>query len=239
LDTLSENFNFIQGWSVYPPEETETIYIITNNDSNLNNWHSSIEIVSDTLNLDILDLENGEYCVSTLNYNLLGLDCLQSNSELIDIYPCLVNADDFESWLICINSIDDFSTIINLDSFFNVHINQSISEEIRGCFAFDIAGTEQCFNIVDCEGLSSENLDPNKSTILELYPNPVSEELYIIMPEMHGEIEVFDMNGNIVNVFTEKTNSQIKINMNIIPSGAYIISYRTKTSSYFQSFIKI
>ena len=69
-------------------------------------------------------------------------------------------------------------------------------------------------------------LDTNATTVIEnkidaykIYPNPVSDVIYI--DGIEGEATIIDLNGKIVQIISEK-----KTNLSALPSGVYFIEIK-------------
>jgi len=81
--------------------------------------------------------------------------------------------------------------------------------------------------------LSSADIAVNKNNI-SVYPNPVSDILYIKSKKNIKNVEIFDNTGRKVNVFPDKDKMNVK---NLIP-GVYIINIETNEGKTTQKLIK-
>lgn len=85
-------------------------------------------------------------------------------------------------------------------------------------------------------------LDSNDfSSQIEMYPNPVKNDLYITNPILSSEygIEIFDMTGRLVH--TSKPDYILNLNINVadLKSGNYLLKLNTENGTAIKKFIKI
>jgi hypothetical protein len=72
---------------------------------------------------------------------------------------------------------------------------------------------------------------------LEVYPNPVTNELHIQNAEMNSTIEVFNLSGKLVLV-EEPGFATTKINVSSLKSGLYILKATGNQRTSLVKFIK-
>ncbi len=60
------------------------------------------------------------------------------------------------------------------------------------------------------------------ATPLEMFPNPASDILNVVVPESTGTLEIFDVRGKVV--LTQNVNmSQTRVDLSSIPAGYYVV----------------
>jgi len=81
---------------------------------------------------------------------------------------------------------------------------------------------------------------PEENVFFHLYPNPVSENLFIRLDESNSTtsiIEIFDVMGRKMKSI-QSTLSFISVNMSDMPSGSYLCRVTNKNKSFSRVFIK-
>ncbi len=102
----------------------------------------------------------------------------------------------------------------------------------------------QSFALSDVQNLSFKKTEETRvadvmaQERLQVYPNPVNDELRITNYElrMGDVVEMFDMNGNRVyvakpNSTSSIVNSTFTVNVSHLPAGMYVVKIGTSTGS--------
>lgn len=77
-----------------------------------------------------------------------------------------------------------------------------------------------------------------QSSTLQMYPNPVNDELYISgIPEAASQIKIVNMLGKTV-IELKPENSFMKVDLRKLSSGIYFLNYQSGNKSYVRKFIK-
>ncbi|MDP2364343.1 MAG: T9SS type A sorting domain-containing protein, partial [Ignavibacteria bacterium] len=77
--------------------------------------------------------------------------------------------------------------------------------------------------------------DEKENNGIEIYPNPVSDFIYILYPDSHSKIEIFSFNGNKMKIGNPKYNAdftEAKFNISELPKGIYIIKIGLRTAKF-------
>ena len=72
---------------------------------------------------------------------------------------------------------------------------------------------------------------------LNYYPNPVSDELTIVYNDIITQVDVYDLNGRLVQTQTFDSET-IQINIGSLTSGTYMVNVKTKENSQFIKIVK-
>ncbi|WP_138434475.1 T9SS type A sorting domain-containing protein [Winogradskyella algicola] len=81
-------------------------------------------------------------------------------------------------------------------------------------------------------GIDAVSLNANS---VKLYPNPVSDRLFIKSTEQVKNISIYNINGQLVKQAIETSNG---IDVSVLPSGLYMIQINTSNNSINQKFLK-
>ncbi|WP_396160473.1 T9SS type A sorting domain-containing protein [Flavobacterium sp.] len=82
--------------------------------------------------------------------------------------------------------------------------------------------------------LNNESFDLDKE--VEIFPNPVTDNLNIICKEEIKEIKIFDMQNKLI-VLTNKVENN-SLNLGKLDSGVYIVVISTESNTYYKKCIK-
>ncbi|RBP30946.1 putative secreted protein (Por secretion system target) [Oceanihabitans sediminis] len=105
----------------------------------------------------------------------------------------------------------------------------------------DLSGNTRVFNTTidlgayeynSTLGIDAVSLNTNS---VKLYPNPVSDRLFIKSTEQVKNISIYNINGQLVKQAIETTNG---IDVSVLPSGLYMIQINTSNNSINQKFLK-
>jgi Secretion system C-terminal sorting domain len=131
-------------------------------------------------------------------------------------------------WLDCSNA---FAPILNANS-------QSYLATSNGSYAVMVT-LNGCTDTSACQTISSVGLTKlNQAVYFKVYPNPANTNLYISNPLTEKiYIQLLDAAGKII--YTNYTSESImKIEMNEIRSGLYIVKINSKNNIYTQKIVK-
>ena len=105
----------------------------------------------------------------------------------------------------------------------------------------DLSGNTRVFNTTIDLGayeynstLGIDDVSFNTNTV-KLYPNPVSDRLFIKSTEQVKNISIYNINGQLVKQASETTSG---IDVSVLPSGLYMIEINTSNNSINQKFLK-
>lgn len=73
------------------------------------------------------------------------------------------------------------------------------------------------------------SLNEYNNDVLEVYPNPVLNQLAINYPDKIKSIEIIDMQGQVVYSYLNFTES--KLDLSILESGMYLVKFKTEFNS--------
>lgn len=106
--------------------------------------------------------------------------------------------------------------------------------------SFDLSGNDRFFNSTIDLGAYEYNStlgfeDENSISKLKLYPNPVSDRLFISTRAQIERLAIFNINGQLV----KETNSVVNgVDVSQLPSGLYMVQLQTNTNTATQKFLK-
>jgi len=105
----------------------------------------------------------------------------------------------------------------------------------------DLSGNTRVFNTTIDLGayeynstLGIDDVTLNTNAV-KLYPNPVSDRLFIKSTEQVKNISIYNINGQLVKQAIETSNG---IDVSVLPSGLYMIQIQTNNNSINQKFLK-
>ena len=79
-------------------------------------------------------------------------------------------------------------------------------------------------------GLFTNTEDLKNETLVNVYPNPSSDNIYIDTKSDNFEVELYNLSGSLIY----KTNSQKVIDLSNIPNGLYMLSVKDGNDTYRQ-----
>jgi len=77
----------------------------------------------------------------------------------------------------------------------------------------------------------------NKLILVNVFPNPASENLYISSTEFINELSVLNVNGQLVKYLTAFENNKHSVDVSDLKSGLYILQYKVKNRINYSKFI--
>ncbi len=89
----------------------------------------------------------------------------------------------------------------------------------------------QHYNYVPLTGIAHENYSLNS-----VFPNPTMDYIFIETNEQIIDFQINDTNGRKVNFTCSIINNEI--NLRDLPSGIYILSYKTENKTYKTRIVK-
>ncbi|MFN3821792.1 MAG: T9SS type A sorting domain-containing protein [bacterium] len=100
--------------------------------------------------------------------------------------------------------------------------------------------------IVDSAALvGTGKITPQNWGILELYPQPFNDQfrvLFALPQETSGTLELYDLNGRLVNRIWEGKNLQpvsLSVDMHNLPSGIYLLTLSTSMKVWKQKIVSL
>jgi hypothetical protein len=99
--------------------------------------------------------------------------------------------------------------------------NQSFTATASGNFAV-VVSLNGCVDTSECVQVTTVGIEDNEKMGLTIYPNPVSDKLWLETDGSVTEVEVIDLNGKLI--FTSKVNSNREsLDLAQLPAGFYIV----------------
>ena len=102
-------------------------------------------------------------------------------------------------------------------------IAYSMGEKILWVTTGDGFCDREAFKTINCTGYG---VDDNEWTDLEVYPNPVSDELVVKGPEML-ELTVYNLLGQPMRKVAAKGDTELKVEVKGLPQALYLLEIRT------------
>jgi hypothetical protein len=210
--------------TVNPTSFTTTNDVICSSDSVLIGgvWQNTTGIYYDTLT-------NIHFCDSVIEVDLtvnpnpivnLGLDTMICDDESI-----LLNPGIFSSYLW--SQGDTNQTLLVDTANFNIGANEIsiIVTDTNSCIGKDTI----VITIDDCSGIEDKtNLD-----IAQIYPNPVTDKLYLEFSKLNKEKMTFSLislEGKII-LMQEITELKTTVDFSYLPKGIYLLRFNTATQT--------
>ena len=148
-----------------------------------------------------------------------------------------------------VTTLDPVNDNLNLDSDYKPTASSSYIIDQGDNTYFDVAlfgdldlsGNTRFFNTTidlgsyeynSTLGIDAISLTTNS---VKLYPNPVSDRLFIKSTEQIESVSIYNINGQLVKQAIETTNG---IDVSVLPSGVYMIQINTSNNSINQKFLK-
>ncbi|MFI5172606.1 MAG: sulfatase-like hydrolase/transferase [Chitinophagales bacterium] len=125
-------------------------------------------------------------------------------------------------------------------------------EDMPGPYDYAATGTYTVTNFVEygndsCVGaftqtITLDNSNPNPEYDVKYFPNPVSEELFISLPDMidFASVTIYDITGREINsnrYMSGTCNFACSVDVSGLNPGVYIFELRTEEASYAAPFI--
>ena len=100
-------------------------------------------------------------------------------------------------------------------------------------FSFTVTGNHNFVaNLLFIDGV-----DENTCTVIELYPNPVTDNLTLEATEAIDHIEIFNIAGAMV-LSQKNYSDKVEINMSDLPAGTYVIRMTTQNATEVKRIVK-
>jgi extracellular elastinolytic metalloproteinase len=92
-------------------------------------------------------------------------------------------------------------------------------------------------SLINCTTLSTDDITSN---LVQVYPNPSNGVLNISVAKSFGEVNMtlVDLNGRIVLQISKELNSEVKLNLNQLQSGLYILNIKGDRIDYNTKVVK-
>jgi len=111
--------------------------------------------------------------------------------------------------------------------------NQSFTATTSGNYACIIETTD-CQKTTICENIQLSSIK-EKASIIDVYPNPVSDNLYLVTDKRVNSIQVFSAQGRLVS---ELIGNTAEISVKDLPVGIYTLRVEYNNSFGYAKFIK-
>ncbi len=88
----------------------------------------------------------------------------------------------------------------------------------------------------------SENEIPHRIQDLQIYPNPVTDELFVLLPESTGitkEISIIDVSGRLIRKDSWNSENPVRIETRILESGVYFLQLESAGKIFRSKFVKL
>ncbi len=92
-----------------------------------------------------------------------------------------------------------------------------------------------CTVVSECVNITITGINNFETIELTIAPNPTSNILNIYTKETINQVEIFNLNGIMINTISENVN---EINVSELPQGMYILKIRTNKGIHHSNFIK-
>jgi len=102
--------------------------------------------------------------------------------------------------------------------------------------AHDCADSDTLTRVVNITAVGIEETEAAEP--IRLYPNPVSDNIYIESSENTGQVIISDITGRIMSKHTITGKTPQPVNIERLSPGAYLIKISTRTKTYTSRFIK-
>lgn len=119
------------------------------------------------------------------------------------------------------STLDTFALGLLASGQYNLTVHAVQSDDPAACHGIDTASFFTTFTVDSTDdGLSIRQVS---EVDLEIYPNPVSEQLFIEGAPFKSEIQLIDLNGKMLWQATSDGN-RMSINVQHLPAGIYILN---------------
>jgi hypothetical protein len=251
---FSENFNggtMPAGWATNNPGTSENWGVGTENsfatfpnsaaffdDNNAgeDGINSNATLTSPVINLTAVASPKLSFKYANMMYNddsILKVEVFNGTSW-VEVFNSSGEAGDW--------GLDPDTFVFYVDTYAeatDIDLTPYINADFRLRFIYDDAGDYSYGAVVDDIVISSDLLltsDVSVKNTLEVYPNPVKDNIYIKPDLPSGTvISVTDMSGKIIKTFKEKSDGY---NLSDLPKGTYLIQINTDQSIIRKKIIK-
>lgn len=153
--------------------------------------------------------------------------------------PSFNNVQDLDPNTVSLNLSADYKPTASSSYIIDQGDNALYDTALFG--DLDLSGNDRIFNTTidlgayeynSTLGIDAVSLNTNS---VKLYPNPVSDRLFIKSTEQIEGISIYNINGQLIKQAIETTNG---IDVSVLPSGLYMIQIKTSNNTINQKFLK-
>ncbi|MAB49094.1 MAG: hypothetical protein CMC05_10735 [Flavobacteriaceae bacterium] len=153
--------------------------------------------------------------------------------------PSFTNVQDLDPNTVSLNLSADYKPTASSTYIIDNGDNSYYDVALFG--NLDLSGNTRFFNTTidlgayeynSTLGIDAISLNTNS---VKLYPNPVSDRLFIKSTELIEGISIYNIKGQLIKQTIETTNG---IDVSVLPSGLYMIQIKTSNNTINQKFLK-
>jgi hypothetical protein len=251
---FSENFNggtMPAGWTTNNPDTSEnwgvgaensfatfpsSAAFFDDNNAGEDGINSNATLTSPVINLTAVASSKLSFKYANMMYNddsILKVEVF-NGASWVEVFTFSGEAGDW--------GLDPDTFVFYVETYAeatDIDLTPYINADFRLRFIYDDAGDYSYGAVVDDIVISSDLLstsDVSVKNTLEVYPNPVKDNIYIKPDLPSGTvISVTDMSGKIIKTFKEKSDGY---NLSALPKGTYLIQINTDQSIIRKKVIK-
>lgn len=93
-------------------------------------------------------------------------------------------------------------------------------------------------NLLECVDMDVSTTEAESESSLEIYPNPVNENLYVFSKKSILNVSVFDMNGRKLAPAIDFSVNELSVNVEGLDQGIYFIQVETGDGVLVRRFLK-
>lgn len=193
-------------------------------------------------------------CGNTGAFNITGTGSLSVDNDFLNIGDIFVAAGrdvmvgrDFAS-----GNLSTFDALVDNHGIFHVMRDFTNSDTLKGSGVFCLGESTSNFGFVketldicdntpigayfdlntgtiepgvtSCQSGCVVNIDENSIATIEVYPNPVSDIMYINVSELtNGDVLVFDISGRLIHESNFSNTDEITVNTSSWNKGIYLV----------------
>ncbi len=171
-------------------------------------------------------LLNNAGCDSTINFQLI-IDTLNTNVSVNDEVLTAESVTGNFRWLNC----SDYSAIAGANS-------RVFTAVKNGQYAVEVEANN-CRDTSICYTISNLSIETPGATSVQVYPNPVNDNLHIRFDKQESdiEIEICDVNGQLLSKNTYSNMQELDMQIQYVP-GVYFIKVKTSTGTFLYRLVK-
>jgi hypothetical protein len=127
-------------------------------------------------------------------------------------------------------------TASNTTAFSQLKTNQTYYWRVRAKNSYATGPWSNAFNFRTALGAS---ISPTLATQIQVYPNPVNDKLFIVMPEMLKIKRVSMINhlGQVLENWNTENTSELELNITNYPKNVYLIKLETESAVFYEKVI--
>lgn len=109
----------------------------------------------------------------------------------------------------------------------------------NGSFALVITNSYGCSDTSNVVTISNFSLSNTEALSLALWPNPATDDLFVQVPQNHaGKLSVLDPNGREVRYQIAAVGQTVRMSLEGLPSGVYIVKFVSHDNHWHQRLIR-